>query len=139
MASLQHIYDSDPRLYRKDYGNKKDNERDFIDWCHMHQVEYKFESVIRRQYLNNYFGIRAYDLALALKRDYLLSNDAVYRIMQHILYYNKHVEIDQLNQNDERLFVIYKRPRFREYVSYPFSILSYEYYNALARTKNPTS
>lgn len=81
------------------------NERDFLDWCHLHQVEYKYESLIRRQYLHHYYGIQAYDLALLLRRDYLLSSDSIYLIMMHLLYYNKHVEIDHLDQDDERKFM----------------------------------
>lgn len=131
MSSLQPVYDFDPRLYKKDYGNQADNERDFIDWCYLHQVEYKFENIIRREYLHHYFGIRAYDLALALRRNYLMDNDSIKKILNHLLYYNKHVEVDRLDQDDERLFVIYNRPRFKENVQYPYSIFCYEYYDSL--------
>lgn len=41
------------------------------------------------------------------------------------------MEVDQLDQNDERLFVIYSRPRFRENVQYPYSIFAYEYYEKM--------
>lgn len=120
---MKPITEFDPRRYKKDYGNPTENERDFLDWCYLHQAEYKFDSIIRRQYLHHYFGTRAYDLALALRRDYLLHNDSISRIINHLLYYNKHVEIDQLDQVDERLFVIYKRPRFKECTISVFHIM----------------
>lgn len=133
LATLQLVLDLDPRRYKKDYGDPAKNERDFIDWCYTHQVEYKYESIIRRQYLHHYYDIRVYDLALALRRDYLLSSDSIYRIMQHLLYYNRHAEVDRLDQDDERKFMIYKRPRFKENVQYPYSILCYEYYDDMAK------
>lgn len=135
MANLQPIYDSDPRLHKKDYGDPSSNERDFLDWCYQHPVEYRYESIIRKRYLHHYFGTRAFDLAKALRRDFLLSYDDVNRILNHILYYNKHVQIDQLDQNDVRLFMIYKRPRFSENVMYPYSLLSYDYYDDMHKAK----
>lgn len=87
MKNLKRIYDFDPRLYKKDYGNQRENERDFIDWRDMHRIEYKFESIIRREYLHHYFGICAYDLANTLRRDFLLDGQSISKIINHLLYY----------------------------------------------------
>lgn len=102
----------------------------------MHKVEYKFESIIRRKYLHHYFGTRVYDLTRALRRDYLLNSDSIDKIITHLLYYNKHVEVDQMDRDDERLFLIYTRPRFKENLQFPYSILCYEYYDALKTLKS---
>jgi hypothetical protein len=89
--------------------------------------------------LHHYFGTRAYDLAIALRRDYLLDNDSIPRIINHVLYYNKHVEIDKLNQDDDRLFLIYSRPRFKVNVQFPYSMLCYKYYEKMKDKKGQSN
>lgn len=138
MVTLQLVPDLDPRRYKKDYGDPVKNERDFVDWCYTHQMEYKYESLIRRIYLHHYYGVIAFDLAKALRRDYLLAYDDIVKIIKHILYYNKHVEIDTQDQEDERAFILYLRPRFKENVQFPYSILCYEYYDTMAQVKSHT-
>jgi hypothetical protein len=133
LSTLQPTHDFDPRLHKKkDWGSAEKNERDFIDWCDLHALELKYQGIVRRDYLHNYYGVKAFDLAIALRRDYLLSANSICLIMKHLLYNNKHVEIDRLDQDDERNFVIYKRPRFKENVQYPYSVLSYRYYDEMA-------
>jgi hypothetical protein len=133
LTTLQLVGDVDCRRFKKDYGDPVKNDRDHIDWCYTHQIENKYQGIIRRQYLHHFYGVRAYDLALALKRAYLLSSENIYLIMQHMLYYNKHVEIDQLDQDDERKFMIYSRPRFKKNVEFPYSIFCYKYYDDMAK------
>jgi hypothetical protein len=64
---------TDCRKYKKNWGNSRNNERDWHDWLYQHELEYKFQNIIRRKYLYNFYAVQVRDLAAALRRDFLLS------------------------------------------------------------------
>ena len=82
---------------------------------------------------------KTYDLAQLLQRQFLLKHEDILKVMKHILYYNKHTEIDTVGQEDERKFMIYLRPRFKHNVVHPYSILKYEYYDQMKKVRGEQS
>jgi len=66
---------------------------------------------------------------------YLLGDYHINKIIKHILYRNKHVVVDTLDQNDLRKFLIFLRPRLKENVQYPYSTFCYEYYDEMEKLK----
>ena len=49
---------TDCRKFKKDWGSNKENERDFQDWLYTHATEYKFQNIIRKKYLYNYYPVQ---------------------------------------------------------------------------------
>jgi hypothetical protein len=126
----------DCRKYRKDYGSTKANQRDWDDWLYIHATEYKFQNVIRKKYLYNYYPVQVRDLFLALRRDFFLGFEKIDKIIKHLINNNRYIEVDTLNQDDERKFHLYLVPRFPVNVQVPFSLLSTTYYDELKKFKD---
>ena len=103
---------SDCRKFKKDWGSNKENEKDFQDWLYTHATEYKFQNIIRKKYLYNYYPVQGRDLCLALRRDFFLDFEKLDKIIKHLIYNNRYIEVDKLDQDDERKFHIYLAPRF---------------------------
>ena len=95
MKLLEYIPNLDCRRYKKDWGSATKNERDWNDYLDQHQIEYKYQNIIRNSYLSHYFPVRAYDLAHALNRDYLLSFDVVNSIIKELVNNNKFIHVDK--------------------------------------------
>ena len=129
----------DVRKYRKDFGDPVKNEKDFDDWKNCHQIEYHWQSIIRRQYLHNFYPVRAYDLALSLRRDHLLGWDSINSILQHLIHNNRFVDVDRLNQDDERKFHLCRFPRFPNNIQVPYSLLPTTYYENMRKLKGISS
>jgi hypothetical protein len=127
---------TDCRKYRKDYGSDKDNARDWNDYLDQHQVEFKYQNIIRNLYLSHYFPVRAYDLALALKRDYLLGIDAVNSIIKELVNNNKFIQVDKSeSQYDIRKFYLYLFPKLPVNIQLPHSLLPMKYYEDMEKLK----
>jgi hypothetical protein len=133
MYLLEEIPDLDCRKYKKDFGDRVKNQKDFLDWTSIHQLEYHWQDVIRREYLDHYRAVRFYDLGLALRKDYFLSWDVINLILKHLVEYNKFVQVDRLVQTDERKFLLFLYPRFPVNVRGPYSLLSFNYYEELEK------
>ena len=121
-------------MFRKDFGDPVKNEKDFGDW-NCHQIEYHWQSIIRSQYLHNFYPVRVYDLALSLRRDHLLAWDSINSILQHLIRNNSFVDVDRLNQDNERKFHLRRFPRFGENIQVPYSLLPMTYYENMCKVK----
>jgi hypothetical protein len=135
LTLLELIPDLDCRKYRKNFDDPIKNEKDFNDWKDCHLQAYKWQSVIRREYLHNFYPVRAYDLALALRRDHLLGWDTINSIVQHLIHNNRFVDVDRLNQDDERKFHLRRFPRLPENLQVPYSLLPMTYYENMRKSK----
>src|SRR5580765_830751 len=124
MTLLEQVPDLDCRRYKKEYGNPVKNEKDFEDWKNCHELEYKWQHIIRKKYLHHFHPIRAYDLAIRLRQDYLLGWESIYLILTHLIRQNRFVEVDKLDQDDERRFMLYLYHRLRTDIQVPHSVLS---------------
>lgn len=131
MTLLEVIPDLDCRKYRKDYGDPVRNEKEFYDWKNCHELEYHWQRVIRTVYLHNYHPIMVFDLALALRRDHLLGWDAINLILQHIVDYNRFIDVDRVGETDWRKFHLRLLPRFHINIQVPYSLLPITYYEEL--------
>src|SRR5580765_5659067 len=89
----------DCRKYRKDYGSDKDNARDWHDWLYQHALEYKFQNIIRKKYLYNYYAVQVRDLAAAMRRDFLLSWEKIDLIIKHLVSNNKYIHLEKNGEN----------------------------------------
>jgi hypothetical protein len=127
---------TDCRKYRKDYGSDKDNARDWHDWLYNNAIPYKFQNIIRKKYLYNYYPVQVRDLALALRRDYLLGWDKIDLIVKHLIENNKFVEIDKRGQENYLAYHLYLVPRFPVNVKVPFCLLSTSYYDELKKFRD---
>lgn len=128
---------TDCRKYRKDYGSDKENARDWNDYLDQHQREYKYQYIIRNSYLSHYFPVRAYDLARALNRDFLLSFDAVDSIIKEIVNNNKFIQVDKSeSQYDIRKYYLYLFPKLPVNIQMPHSLLPMKYYEDMVRLKS---
>lgn len=126
---------TDCRKYKKDWGHPSKNERDWNDYLDQHQREYKYQNIIRNSYLSHYFPVRAYDLALALRRDFLLGYDAINSVMKELVDNNKFIYVDKNGQDDIRKFYLYLYPKLPVNVQVPFSLLPLTYYEEMERLK----
>lgn len=118
MNLLEHIPDLDCRRYKKDYGSKKENERAWQDFQYQHQVELKYEAIVRRDFLHHFYGIRAWDLMLTLKRAYLLGSEELSKIMKFLLHNDRRIEVERIGE-DERFWMLYLFPRTPNLIKYP--------------------
>ena len=135
MTTLVTTPDIDCRKFKKDYGNSVKNQHDWRDWLDQHQLEYKYQNIIRKDYLHHYHPIRAYDLSKIL-RHHFLGWEAISLIMKHLINNNKYVEVDKLDQEDERKFHLYLVPRFSVNIQVPFGLLDMSYYDELKKFKD---
>ena len=135
MTLLELIPELDCRKYRKDFGDPVKNEKDFNDWKDCHQIEYHWQAIVRRQYLHNFYPVKVYDLALALRRDHFLGWDAINLILRNLIHYNRFVDVDQLDQEDERKFHLRRFPRFAENIQVPYSLLPMTYYENMCKVR----
>ena len=123
---------TDCRKYRKDYGSEKDNARDWQDWLYNNAVSYKFQNIIRKKYLYNYYSVQVRDLGLTLRRDYLLAWDKIHLILKHLIENNKFIEVDRRGQENLLAYHLYLVPRFPVNVKVPFCLLiGTSYYDEL--------
>jgi hypothetical protein len=127
---------TDCRKYKKDYGSDKDNARDWDDWLYNNAIPYKFQNIIRKKYLYNYYPVQVRDLELALRRDYLLGWDKIHLIVKHLIENNKFVEVDKLGQENFLAYHLYLLPRFPVNVKVSFCLLDTSYYDELKKFKD---
>lgn len=135
MAYIQQEPSSDPRRYKKDYGSKKENERAWQDFQHQHQVELKYEAIARKDFLHHFYGIRAWDLMIVLKRAYLLGSEDLSKIMKFLIHNDKFVEVEKIGE-DQRYWNLNLFPRTPSLIKYPHSFLPLSYYEEMFRIKN---
>ena len=126
---------TDCRKFKKDWGSNKENERDFQDWLCTHATEYRFQNIIRKKYLYNYYPVQVRDLCLVLRRDFFLDFEKIDKIINHLVNNNRYIEVDKLGQDDERKFHLYLVPRFPVNVQVPFGVLDISYYDELRKYK----
>ena len=124
----------DCRKYKKDWGDSKQNERDWNDWLFQHSIEYSFQNIIRKNYLYNYFPVRVYDLGIALRRDFLISWEKIYLILKHLIDNNKFIHVEKNDGDNFLAYHLYLVPRFPANVKVPFLLLM-EYYDELEKFK----
>lgn len=127
---------TDCRKYRKDYGSDKDNARDWNDWLYQHETEYKFQNIIRKKYLYNYYAVQVRDLAAALRRDFLLSWEKIDLIIRHLIDNNKYIHVEKNGDENFLAYHLYLVPRFPVNVAAPFSLLDTSYYDELKKFKD---
>jgi hypothetical protein len=136
MLLLEYIPDLDCRRFKKDWGTATKNQRDWKDYLDQHEREYKFQKIIRNSYLSHYFPVRVYDLALALRRDYLLGYDAVNSIMKELVNNNKFIQVDKSESLDDiRKFYLFLFPKLPINLQVPHSLLPLKYYQEMERRK----
>ena len=136
MKLLEYIPDLDCRRYKKDWGSATKNERDWNDYLDQHQIEYKYQNIIRISYLSHYFPVRAYDLAHALNRDYLLSFDVVNSIIKELVNNNKFIHVDKRESDgDIRKYYLFLFPKLPINIQVPHSLLPIKYYEDMERMK----
>jgi hypothetical protein len=126
---------TDCRKFKKDWGSNKANERDFQDWLFQHPTEYKFQNIIRKKYLYNYYPVQVRDLAVALRRDFLLSWEKIDLIMKHLISNNKYIHVEKNGEENFLAYHLYLVPRFPVNVKVPFSLLTSEYYDELRKLR----
>jgi hypothetical protein len=85
--------------------------------------------------LHNFYPVRAYDLALALRRDYLLGWDNINLILRHMTHNNRFIDVDRLSQDDERKFHMRRFTRLPENIQVPYSLLPTTYYENMCKLK----
>lgn len=127
---------TDCRKYKKDWGDSKKNERDWNDWLYQHETEYKFQNIIRKKYLYNYYAVQVRDLAAALRRDFLLSWEKIDLIIKHLIDNNKYIHVEKNGEENFLAYHLYLIPRFTENVQVPFSLLSMSYYDELKKFRD---
>ena len=76
---------TDCRKFKKNWGSNKENERDFQDWLYTHATEYRFQNIIRKKYLYNYYPVQVRDLCSALRRDFFLDFGKLDKIISHLI------------------------------------------------------
>lgn len=136
MVLLEHFADADCRRYKKDWGSAVKNQRDWKDYVDQHQLEYKYQSIIRNSYLSHYFPVRAYDLGLALRRDYLLDHFVVDSIIRELVNNNKFIQVDNSDsQYDMRKYYLYLFPKLPVNIQVPHSLLPMKYYEDMEKDK----
>lgn len=67
MELLEYISDLDCRRYKKDWGSAAKNERDCKDWLDQYQLEYKYQNLIRNNYLHHYHPLPSLRLRSRIK------------------------------------------------------------------------
>ena len=127
---------TDCRKFKKNWGSNKENERDFQDWLYTHATEYRFQNIIRKKYLYNYYPVQVRDLCSALRRDFFLDFGKLDKIISHLINNNRYIEVDTLDQDDKRKFHLYLVPRFSVNVQVPFSLLDISYYDELRKFRD---
>lgn len=139
MGLLEHIPDLDCRRYKKDWGDAIKNQRDFTDYVYQHQTEYKYQRIVRNSYLSHYYPFRAYDLALALRRDHLLGFNAINSIIKELVNNNKFIQIDKRDsQYDMRKYYLYLFPKLPVNIQVPHSLLPMKYYEDMELDRRST-
>lgn len=124
--------EDDVRMFVHTYENEADKARDWKDWKDTHQLELKYQRILRNNgILGHFSGARALELGQYLRRQFFLGYEDVMKILKHIFYNNKHITVDTLGQDDERKFMIYLKPRFKHNVVHPYCILNYDYYEQM--------
>ncbi len=136
MTLLEQVPDLDCRKYKKDYGDPVKNQRDWNDWLYQHGTEYKFQSIIRKKYLYNFYAVQVRDLAAALRRDFLLSWEKIDLIIRHLIDNNKYIHVEKNGEENFLAYHLYLVPRFPVNVKVPFSLLSISYYDELKKFKD---
>lgn len=101
----------DPRMNKKHYDSLVKSYQSYEDYMQMCKLEHKYQLIIRNVYLSNAYGIRVYDLKKLLRQEYPLNNEQVNKIIEHLINNNKYVEVDENNQSNPLLFMLYKSPR----------------------------
>jgi len=135
MELLEEIPDLDCRRYKKDWGTPTKNQRDWNDYLDQHQREYKYQYIIRNSYLSHYFPVRTYDLALALRRDYLLDQFIVDSIIKELVNNNRFIHVDKSESNgDVRKYYLYLFPKLPN-IHTQHSLMPIKYYEDMERLK----
>lgn len=101
----------DPRRIKKYHDSLVKSYQDFEDYTNLCKLEYKYQSIIRNQYLSNSHPIRVYDLKLLLRQNHLLNNSQINRIIEHLENNNKHVIVEDHNRQNPLTWELYKYPR----------------------------
>lgn len=128
--------EDDPRRFVHTYESEAQNARDWKDWKDTHQLEIKYQRILRtNRILGHFYGVRALDMGQYLRRQFFLGYDDVMKILKHLFYNNKHITVYTLGQEDERIFMIYLRSRFKQNVVHPYCILDYDYYEAMKKVR----
>jgi hypothetical protein len=122
---------TDCRKYKKDWGDPRKNQRDWDDWLFQNQITYKFQNIIRKEYLYNYYPVQCRDLGLALRKDFLLSWENIDKILKHLINNNKFVHVEKRGQENFLAYHLYLRPKFSVNIKCPFSLLKPSYYDEL--------
>lgn len=137
MTLSEIIPNIDCRKFKKDYGDPVVNHRDWRDWLDQHTLEFKYQNIIRNSYLSHYYPVRAFDLALALRRNYLLGFDTVNSIMNELINNNKFIQVDKReSQYDIRKYYLYLFPKLPVNIQVPHSLLPLEYYEEMEKLKD---
>ena len=137
MTPLEQMLDVDDcRIYKKDYGDHAKNQRDWNDWLYQHGMEYKFQNIIRKKYLYNFYAVQVRDLGAALRRDFLLSWEKIDLIIRNLIDNNKYIHVEKNGQENILAYHLYLVPRFPVNVNVPFSLLSISYYDELEKFKD---
>lgn len=134
--TLLHVPDNDPRRYKKNYGSYKENKRDWADFQYQHQIELKYETIVRRDFLHHFYAVRAWDIMVRLRQAYLLGAEDLSKIMKFILHNDKYIEVEKIG-DDERYWNLYLFPRTPNLIKYPHSFLSRRYYEEMRVNNKP--
>lgn len=133
MTFLQVSY-TDPRLHKKIYSSDRENERAWQDFQYQHQIELKYEAIVRRDFLHHFHPIRAWDLMFRLRQAYLIGSEDLSKIMKFLLRNDKLVEVEKVGE-DERYWNLYLFPRTPSLIKYPHSFLPRTYYEEMRGVK----
>jgi hypothetical protein len=133
--TIIHISYTDPRHHKKSYPSDRENERAWQDFQYQHQVELKYEVIVRRDFLNHFYPTRAWDLMVRLKQAYLLGSADLSKIMKFLLHNDKFVEVEKIGE-DERYWNLYLFPRTPNLIKYPHSFLPKPYYDTMRGIDN---
>lgn len=124
------LQDIDPRRYKKNYATEKENDRDWRDFQYQYGIVLRFEAIVRRDFLHHYYGIRAWDVMLTLKRLYFLGIPDLIKVMKFLIYNDKFIEVEKIG-HDERHWNLYLFPKTPYLIKYPHSFMPLSYYDEM--------